>query len=299
MNVFVTGATGYIGGAVTRALLGAGHQVTALVRPTSRAGLPQGVSAVVGDLTAPAEWLDQARTHDAMIHTAFPAHGAAWADGVRAESAVLGQLAAAKIGQCTKLFLTNGSIFLGDSASERHREQAPIAEGHPAAIRGESLAQARRDIEGAVEVRLASFVYGFGGSVFLPLLLRHAVTTGRVLLVDGHEHTRISTLHVTAAADAFVRLLASKDASGTYHVSSEEEPSVSQLATALANNTGAKLVRVSAEEAAEELNPFAAMFLTTNNRLSARRIRTLGWSHEGFDPLLWDVAFGSYLRTSS
>ncbi len=51
--ILVTGATGNIGGEVTRALAGAGHPVRALTRDPSSASLPAGAEAATGDLTAP------------------------------------------------------------------------------------------------------------------------------------------------------------------------------------------------------------------------------------------------------
>lgn len=51
--ILVTGATGNAGGAVIRALVGAGERVRALVRDGGGAALPAGVEPVVGDLNAP------------------------------------------------------------------------------------------------------------------------------------------------------------------------------------------------------------------------------------------------------
>lgn len=51
--ILVTGATGNIGGEVTRALAGAGRPVRALTRDPSSASLPAGADAATGDLTAP------------------------------------------------------------------------------------------------------------------------------------------------------------------------------------------------------------------------------------------------------
>lgn len=53
MRTLVTGATGKVGYATARALVGAGHEVRALVRDPARAVLPDGVDPVVGDVTAP------------------------------------------------------------------------------------------------------------------------------------------------------------------------------------------------------------------------------------------------------
>ena len=55
MRIFLTGATGYIGGAVFDALVKAGHDVTALVRDNEKARRvgKRGGHPVVGNLADP------------------------------------------------------------------------------------------------------------------------------------------------------------------------------------------------------------------------------------------------------
>jgi uncharacterized protein YbjT (DUF2867 family) len=72
MKVFLTGASGFIGGHVLRALAERGHQVTCLVRGrAARAvealALP-GVTVVRGEFTRPEAWLTHVPGHDAVVN---------------------------------------------------------------------------------------------------------------------------------------------------------------------------------------------------------------------------------------
>jgi nucleoside-diphosphate-sugar epimerase len=73
MRVFVTGGTGYIGGALVRRLIADGHQVRALVRPTSRAGplAALGARTFVGDI------LDRPSMREGMSGADWVIHAAA------------------------------------------------------------------------------------------------------------------------------------------------------------------------------------------------------------------------------
>ena len=78
MNIFVTGAAGYIGGSVAAALMGAGHRVSGLVRNDERAAQARsrGIAPMLGTLDDDALLARCARTADAVIHCADADHRA-------------------------------------------------------------------------------------------------------------------------------------------------------------------------------------------------------------------------------
>jgi nucleoside-diphosphate-sugar epimerase len=297
MKILITGATGYVGRAVAQLLVERGEAPTGLVRSNARKGaLPDGVQALVGSLEDPS-WLAAVDRFDAVVHTAFPRAADQVADAFAVEEDFLGMLTERLAGSDKTLIVSNGTIFLGESADARLDEDSAIVPGHPAARRGKTTHDivALPGIRG-IELRLASFVYGQGGGGFLALLLGAARKAGRSIYI-GEGDVPASCVHVDAAARGYVDALMRPIPGSTYHLASDEEPTWRQIAQAVALATGAEAVSVSHEEAAATFDPFVAMFMSTGNRLSAKRARSvLDWSHAGYVPLLWDVAHGSYAR---
>jgi uncharacterized protein YbjT (DUF2867 family) len=72
MKVFITGASGYIGGSVAAALLASGHHIVGLVRSEQRASdvRGRGIEPVLGALSDLEVLAERSRRADAVINTA-------------------------------------------------------------------------------------------------------------------------------------------------------------------------------------------------------------------------------------
>ncbi|MGH2442263.1 MAG: NAD-dependent epimerase/dehydratase family protein [Chloroflexota bacterium] len=134
--VFLTGASGFVGGHVLRALLDAGYRVHALVRPGNRLRLEPGVTPVTGDLTATGilvRHLDACRylVHVAARYTFAPAQREAIhkinVQGTR------GLLEAARIAGIEKAVVTSSSATVGPARNGRPATEEHWALDHDSA----------------------------------------------------------------------------------------------------------------------------------------------------------------------
>jgi len=81
MRIFLTGATGLIGRALTASLAGDGHEVVALSRGDSPAGFPAGVRTVRGDPASAGAWQEELSRCDACVNLAGePVAGGRWTE---------------------------------------------------------------------------------------------------------------------------------------------------------------------------------------------------------------------------
>ncbi len=72
MRIFLTGASGFIGGHVFKGLVARGHETTCLVRETAKRALDAqrqpGVTTVTGEFTRPQEWIHHLPGHQVVVN---------------------------------------------------------------------------------------------------------------------------------------------------------------------------------------------------------------------------------------
>ncbi len=277
MQVFLTGASGYIGSAVLRALVAAGHEVTALVRSDEKAQHVRGAggAAVVGDLTDTATVAPLVDGADAVVHTA----SAEDVDPALVEI-VLGAFAGS-----SRPFVHTGGVFTF-GASDHITEESPVAPPALTAWRGANEHRVRTS-DVRTTVIAPGIVYGHGAGI--PTMFvgdgEHPVR----LVGDGTQHW--TTVHVDDLADLYVLALERAEQDGYLVADDGRAPTVRDLAEAGAH--GSPVEAESAEASRERLGRHYADALLLDQRADAARARSLGWAPSRV-ALVDDLATGSY-----
>jgi len=278
MKVFVMGATGYIGGAVTHALVRDGHDVSGLARSSdSAAKLRQrGVSPRIGTLFDRQVIVDAASAADAVVN-------AADSDNAYAVTALLEAFADTD----KRIVHTSGSSIVGDRARgeltetihyEASRPIARLEKRGRTAIDDAILGDAKNGV-----VICPTMVYGVGAglhteSVQVPMLARLARDLGAGAHI-GAGNNRWSNVHIEDLVSLY-RLALTDAAAGVFLFAENGESSMRELAGAIAARL--KLtdptVNLSPEEGIRRLGAEASEFaLGSNSRVRAKLARELGW----------------------
>lgn len=245
MSVLVTGATGFVGGAVVRALLAAGQQVHGLVRDPARAGplAAAGVHLHRADMLDPGSYAPLVAGRTGVVHTAQLAVGsrftASAARRIRAADHVMtGALADACRAEGARFVYTSGCFNYGDRGAGWITEQdpfapSPLGQGHAAEV--ETLRRRHRDEDLDVVVVAPGFVYGPGG-LFVTAFYDQARRNR--LRVIGRGDNYWSCIHVEDLARAYVAALATAPAGAEYNVVDDAPLTLRALVDTLTDSLG-------------------------------------------------------------
>jgi nucleoside-diphosphate-sugar epimerase len=296
MRVFVTGATGYIGGSIAAKLIAGGHQVTGLTRTQEGAEKLRafGIEPVVGMLIDRDTLQHAARSADAVIN-------AANSDDANAVEALLEAL----YGSDKTFIQTSGSSAIGDRAagelSERVFHEDSVFEPLPeragrVLIDRTILAAAHRGVRSVV-IR-PSLIYGIGhgahrDSVQVPKLIALAKKYGAPRHV-GRGLNIWSHLHIDDVVDLYLLALERAPA-GSLFYAENGECSMRTISEAIGRVQGNRAPQDwPIEEAFAELGAGAYTTYGSNSRVRADKARgMLGWQPKGA-PLLDEIERGCY-----
>ena len=300
LNVFMTGASGYIGGTVADALKRAGHSVSGLARSEAAAARlrAHGIDPVRGELSSHSVVRNAARGADAVINCAN-------AEDPFVVAAVLEGLAGSG-----KAFLhTSGTSVVGDKAAGKfspkifHEDTPfePLPEKiQRVAVQRAVLAAASQGVRSVV--LCPCLIYGKGrganpDSIQVPSLIRQAVRSGIPRHVGEGENIW-STVHIDDVADAYLLALEGARAGSFFYLESGEA-SLKSIVQSIARLLGGKQAPQGwgIDEAIAEWGPQAAWFsLGGNSRVNADKARKLlGWKPAGAD-LFHEIEQGWYRR---
>lgn len=278
MNVFVTGATGYIGGAVAAAFRRAGHRVFGLVRSSEKArSLAQAeIVPVLGDLAAPESFLAVARGCDLFVHCASENSSATV---VRDRAAIDTFLAASRDANAPRAFLyTSGVWVYGDTGGRTVDETSPLAPLDLARWRVEHeqlvLAAASRELR--TLVLRPGCVYGGSGGLTVPWFA--SAVAGEVEMV-GDGTNCWSTVHVDDVAEAYVFAAERAPAGEALNISDGTNPRVGEMVAAVAAAAGipGRIAQLEPEDAVERFGPLAEGLGAHQKVANARAKAALGW----------------------
>lgn len=213
MRVLVTGAGGFLGGAIARMLLARGDQVIAVQRGGAPELVRLGADLVQGDLADPAVAARAAQGCDGVIHVAAKAgHWGSYASYFSANVlATRNVLAACEKHQIARLVYTSTpSVVHAGADLAGVDESAPIPE-HFHAHYPATKAIAEREVLRANSATLATcalrphLIWGPGDNHLLPRLIARA-KAGKLRFVGGGQNL-FDTIYIDNAARAHLAAL--------------------------------------------------------------------------------------------
>ena len=295
MRIFVTGATGWIGSAITRELIDAGHQVIGLVRSKSKgeALAAMGATPVLGSLDDIDILRNGAADADGVIHTAFGVDFSRIVEMSRQEQRVIEIFGEVYEGSDRPIIATSGFGLLppGGMFTE-DTPPPPVNPVFPRAPEQATVALAGRGVRATV-VRLPRSVHGRGERHgFVPMLARLAREKG-VSAYVGDGGNLWPSVHRLDAAHVFCLALKHGAQGGPFHAVADEGVAFRQIAEAIGRQLGVPARSLAAEEAATHFGPLA-MWVAGDGPASGRGTRErLGWEPKEAD-LISDIDHADY-----
>ena len=319
MRVFVTGATGFIGFAVVKELIAAGHQVTGLARSAASGKKLTDAGARV--LLGSVEDLDVLRRAagdaDGAVHTAYYHRISHMPFGKRmgvflggAPGGIVQRFMLAGVGADRLTLQTIGQAFAGTDRplaapfatmaleqgrlATENQSYDPTFFAAPRAETEDLLKQLASSGVRTSAIRLPPIVHGAGDRGLAPMLIKTARRKKESGYV-GDGLNRWPSVHRLDAARLFRLALENGPRGGTYHGVAEEGIAFREIAAVIGRRLKVPVVSKTAQQAEKQFS-FLAKFVEKDNPTSSKLTQDrLGWkpTHPG---LLADLDQADYFE---
>jgi nucleoside-diphosphate-sugar epimerase len=297
MRVFVTGATGFIGSAIVRELIDAGHQVLGLARSDTGAASLVAAGAKVhrGSLEDLESLRSGAASTDGVIHTAFIHDFSNYAPAAEADRRAIETMGAELAGTDRPLIVTSGTLVLQSQGLLATEEDAP----NPSFPRKSEEAALTLGLHGvhASVVRLPPTVHGAGDHGFIPRLISIAREKD-VSAYIGEGLNRWPAVHRLDAAHLYRLVLEKGSAGGRYHGVADEGVPTREIAEVIGRRLNVPEVSKSREEATDHFGWIAPFFSMDGPASSHTTQERLGWRPVQ-SGLIADLNAGSYFQQTA
>jgi len=283
MKIFVTGATGFIGSAIVRELIDAGHQVLGLARSDvgAQSLIDAGAQVHRGDLENLESLRSGAAKSDAVIHTAFNHDFSKFVAHCEADRQVIEALGDALAGSGKLLIVTSGTGMSSSAPGLPATENDPPVTSKvvPRAASEEAAASvAARGVRTAI-VRLPQV-----HDTVKQGLVTYAIHVARekgVSAYVGDGLNRWPAAHRLDTARLYRLALEKADAGERFHAVAEEGVPVRDIAEAIGRGLNVPVVPLAAEESSKHFGWLGAFVGWDIPASSAHTREKLGWNPTG------------------